>query len=279
MILLNPMEADMSNNLAESRDKTEQNHAEVTGKAVANGLPFRIYDFPITTSTNTLAREMLNCEETPFVVCADEQTGGRGRSGKSFVSPRGGLYLTLALSANEIKDSAALTVATAVCVCRALKKLGYTPVIKWVNDVLLANRKVCGILCESVTVGGNAYYLIGIGINCNTPAAAIPKELSNTIGSLKIDEIARKQLKTYILEQLKKEIFKTNILKNVLDEYRDMCMMVGRKVTFRISENSPVSTGTVSAITNECALSVLLDSGESVKLTSGVIEVEGLYTD
>ena len=109
-------------------------------------------------STSTYARE--NFDSAPLLVCAKSQTMGRGRQGKSFLSPKGGLYFSLALPQNF--NFTHLTALCGVSVCKAIEKLtDLKPKIKWVNDIYIEDKKVCGILVEKTTEG----VIIGIGIN------------------------------------------------------------------------------------------------------------------
>ncbi len=114
------------------------------------------------------------------VILADRQTAGRGRLGKSFHSPEGGLYMSVILrNAIPPSDLMAVTACTASAVFHALAAFGVRPKIKWVNDLFLNDRKICGILCEGGfdPVSGNLDYLvIGIGLNLY-PDAHLPEEL------------------------------------------------------------------------------------------------------
>ena len=123
----------------------------------------------------------------PFIVVAREQTAGRGRQGKSFYSPKGsGIYMTIALPTGEIPSGVVtLTCRVGIAVSKAIDaEFGCHTGIKWVNDIFLADRKICGILCEAVSGEGGkpSHILIGIGINISTKD--FPDDIKGSAGSV-----------------------------------------------------------------------------------------------
>ena len=135
-----------------------------------------------TDSTNTRIRVLAE-DGAPegTVVVAAAQTAGRGRSGKSFLSPAGtGLYMSILLRpALTMGDSLLITTAAAVAVSRAIERVaGCEAKIKWVNDVYVDEKKVCGILTEGaldLENGGLRYAILGIGINICPPDGGFPR--------------------------------------------------------------------------------------------------------
>ena len=126
-----------------------------------------ILRFDVLDSTNTKAISLAKAGETEAIIIAKRQTGGRGRMGSSFLSPEGGSYLSVLTSRLKQEDGIlALTPAAALAVRRAiLHTYGLSCGIKYPNDLLLEGRKVCGILCESVSCGERFSVVIGAGIN------------------------------------------------------------------------------------------------------------------
>ena len=126
-----------------------------------------VFRFQVLDSTNTKAISIAKEGLSEAVVIAKRQTGGRGRMGRSFASPEGGLYLSyltdrLAPGASVL----ALTPAAALAVRRAIiRTFGLSCAIKYPNDLILQDRKVCGILCESVAMEGRFCVVVGVGIN------------------------------------------------------------------------------------------------------------------
>ena len=131
---------------------------------------------PETDSTNLRLKEWARegCIAPPFLLVADSQTAGRGRLGRRFVSPAGtGLYMSLLVPAPKEADHGLITILAAVAVCRAIEETAdLQPRIKWVNDLFVHGRKVCGILAEKIEQG----IVIGIGVNLRTPPGGFPAE-------------------------------------------------------------------------------------------------------
>lgn len=157
-------------------------------------------------STNTYAKILLKEEQDPrFLITAESQTAGRGRLGKSFYSPKGGLYMSLALKYGGSEEQT--TLAAAVAVCRVLERIcGVSPHIKPVNDLLVNGKKVCGILCEAIcgSSGEIDTVIIGVGVNTFGESHLFPDDLKNIAGTVKspitntelANEIAREIIKT-----------------------------------------------------------------------------------
>ncbi|MBO4422916.1 MAG: biotin--[acetyl-CoA-carboxylase] ligase [Clostridia bacterium] len=128
--------------------------------------------FDIAVSTNDTAKLLAaRGGAEGVVVVASSQTGGRGRLGRRFYSPSGGLYMSLILRP-RFSDFTLITPAAAVAVCRALGSLGFDCGIKWVNDIYKDGKKVCGILTESNVEQGWA--VLGVGINTVCPGPGAP---------------------------------------------------------------------------------------------------------
>ena len=126
-----------------------------------------IFRFQSLNSTNTKAISMAKEGMAEAAVLAETQSGGRGRLGRSFSSPKGGLYLSYLTSRLAAGSSVlALTPAAALAVRRAIfRTFGLSCAIKYPNDLILQDRKVCGILCESLAMEGRFCVVIGVGIN------------------------------------------------------------------------------------------------------------------
>jgi len=171
-------------------------------------------------STNLSAKEMIKDgqAEHGLVIAAHEQTGGRGREGKSFFSPAGGLYMSVVLD-NKEADASALTALAAVCVCRAIEKFTQkAPVIKWVNDVFIDGLKVCGILTEAA----GEKYILGIGVNFSFQD--LPDDLKNIAGAIGSD-IKKDEFMKYLVDSILDNRLSN---KEIFDEYKRRLMGVGR---------------------------------------------------
>ncbi len=154
--------------------------------SAAGGITVRLLNE--TDSTNAETRRLSAADGRVCLCAARAQTAGRGRLGRSFFSPPdSGLYMTLAVPVTAPLDHAVgVTAAAAVAACRAVRALtGLAPGIKWVNDLWLGERKVCGILTEAVAPPDPdrpAVLLVGLGLNLST--AAFPDGLRAPAGSL-----------------------------------------------------------------------------------------------
>ena len=131
-------------------------------------------------STNFLLKQMaLEGKGEGEVIIALSQTAGHGRYNRKFHSDKGGIYMSILLRPTATPDNAILTAATAVAASDAIENIsGKTTQIKWVNDILINNKKVCGILCEGGFVGDSGFIIAGIGINAYPPenGRAVPGE-------------------------------------------------------------------------------------------------------
>lgn len=227
-------------------------------------------------STNTYARE--KCREAiadKTMIIALNQTAGRGRSGKSFYSPQGGgLYMSLVLNAESVKDDKIrlMTICAAVAVCDALKKVcGIDVGIKWVNDIFYLGRKVCGILCEAVNDNETlkvTYYIVGIGINIGN--TDFPKEIKNVAGSILCPKGAQSLLAAKIAEVFF-DILENTKPHDVIVRYRSLLMMLDKEVSFTL--NGKEYNGTAKDISEDGGLKVDCDN-EILTLSSGEISLD-----
>ena len=195
------------------------------------------------------------------VLIAGRQTAGRGRMGRSFLSPEGGLYLSI-LHRPEGPPEAALpvTACAAAALCRCLEALtGLRPGIKWPNDLLLGGKKIAGILAEgSFDAQGRFFVVLGLGVNLRT--AAFPPELADTAGSLLL-ETGRSPAPAELAEALIPELdaMLAGYRRQAalwLARYRARCLTPGRRV---LLPGPPPREGRALAVTEDYAL--LVDFG------------------
>ncbi|MBR0413268.1 MAG: biotin--[Eubacterium sp.] len=228
--------------------------------------------YPTVDSTNNEAKRLLGTGKTnTFLVTANEQTGGRGRQGKSFYSPAlTGVYLTLVLHPmKSLGSTVSITTAAAVAVCRAVEKLtDKNPQIKWVNDVYLDGKKICGILTEAVTdfeTQTVTSVIIGVGMNIKT--VKFPDDVENA-ASLNAD-ISRAELIAAIANELC--VVAKSSAKDYMDYYRTHSMIIGEKINF--IKNGVVTPAKAEYIDQNGGLAVRLENGELTTLTSGEISI------
>ena len=233
------------------------------------------------TSTNTLVREKANECSEGLVIVAGEQTAGRGRMGRSFFSPGdSGVYMSLLLKPLiKPEDAVQITTAAAVSVCKALEKLGVNnSEIKWVNDIYLDNKKVCGILTESSFNAKSSmldFAVLGVGINIYESEEGFPDEIRDIAGAVfpeRKDDLRNK----FIVEFLEAffGFYKAISSKKHLKEYREKSCVIGKEITIIQGEN--IRNGKAINIDENCNLLVKLPDGTTENLYSGEISIRFL---
>lgn len=197
---------------------------------------------PETGSTNTtIKQEYAATRAEGFTLIAEQQTSGRGRLGRTFCSPPGGgLYMSLLLRPRLPLDHLNfLTIAAAVAVCRAIESTaGFRPGIKWVNDVLMDGKKLCGILTEAAIEGETGaidYAVLGIGVNLRLDRAALPDEVRAVAGALSdfTDTVPRRAaLAAVLLRELERvyRLLNAGDTAAVVEEYRALLCCLDRPV-------------------------------------------------
>lgn len=228
--------------------------------------------YPSVDSTSTQAKRLLlEGKSGNILVVADEQTAGRGRQGKTFYSPAlTGIYMSLVVHPSlQLQNAVTITTAASVAVCRAVEKLSSKkPVIKWVNDVYLDDKKICGILTEAITdfeSGVVESIIIGIGVNIKTKH--FPKDAGNAV-SLG-EDIKRADLIGAIANELC-SIIDANDL-SYMDYYRSHSMLIGKEIDF--IQNGKVTSAIAAAIDEKGGLVVKLSDGSQQVLRSGEISI------
>lgn len=209
-------------------------------------------------STNTALKELAK-QGAPegYVLLADTQTGGRGRLGRTFFSPTGGLYASILLRPSIALSPAILTCMTAVAVSDTILSFGETCSIKWVNDIYCRNGKAGGILVEgAVTPAGLYEYVVtGIGLNLSMPST-IPSELRNIMTSVfdnKIDAAFRDSFLQSLLASFR-QYYEALPVILFREKYCDLQNCFGRKVSF--TQDGRQYTGTAESIDEEFRLIV-----------------------
>lgn len=231
-------------------------------------------------STNLEAKKLAVDNATHgTVILSEEQTNGRGRLGRKFYSPaKTGIYMSVILRPKiSITNAALITTATAVAVCRAVNILcKKDPKIKWVNDIFLDNKKVCGILTEAVTdfeSGMVESIIIGIGINFKTKIDQFPDEIKEIAGSLysfETSEINRNQLIAGIINELFLQ-YRNLETREFLKEYKEYSLILGENIVFY--ENRKENFGKAIDIDNNGCLIVKTQQGEIKSLNSGEVTI------
>lgn len=217
--------------------------------AVRNALPaslrgMDLFVCDVLDSTNLEARRLVLGESassggasvrTPAVVICRQQTAGRGRLGRSFFSPRDdGLYLSVVIRPDfDISRSSLVTVAAAVATSEAIDEIcGCSSQIKWVNDIYLKGKKVCGILTEATTdfeTGQIDSLIIGIGIN--TSERSFPPELKDIAGSVSEEGLNGHEKALLAASVIEKVVRYTKDLTGFMVSYRSRSLVLGKSIT------------------------------------------------
>ncbi len=239
-------------------------------KALENAPTCRVFD--CLDSTNNEARRMSadGFFERALIVAA-EQTGGRGRMGRSFYSPAetGAYFSILYTPTVPLADAVRITGAASVAVMRAIKRLtGKQTAIKWVNDLYYNERKVCGILTEAVTGERGTQVIVGIGINLSTDV--FPQELSGIAGGLCAEHTSILETVAAVYRELEAYLDHADDT-SWLPDYRAHSMVIGRAITWE--RGGERFSGRAVGIDDEGALLVQNDAGEDVRLSTGEISL------
>lgn len=229
-----------------------------------------------TDSTNNRAKELAASGALHgTVIAADTQTAGRGRLGRSFISPSGtGLYMSVIIRPDFSIETAPLITSCAACAAaEAVEELCGSPIsIKWVNDLYMNGRKICGILTEaSLSLENNSldYAVIGIGVNVRSVRETFSSELSSIATSVEDEtglKINRNRLCAEILGKLEEHLADIES-RAFLSEYRRRELLTGNMITANVGGET--FTGKAVAIDDNANLVVELSDGTRKTLGSG----------
>ena len=239
----------------------------ILGKIIGN----KIIRIKETVSTNSLAKELaLKGENEGTVILAEKQTGGRGRLGRSFFSPDGkGIYMSVIL---KPEHPLLITSFASVAVLRAIKKICDADVkIKWVNDLYLNGKKICGILTEGVYQGDSLKYAV-LGIGINVKCADFPDEIADIATSIENEtgvEISVEELENQLINEIE-ALYKTYTDGEFLDESRSASNVIGRDIKVIKGDDSFIAKAV--GIDEKGGL-VIEKDGERSVLYSGEISI------
>ena len=248
---------------------------ELLGVA-GDGIRIDVYS-EIDSTNNEAKRRAASADRTPALIVAETQSGGRGRMGRSFFSPAGaGIYMTYLWHPDAAAaDAVSVTTAASVAVVRALgafDTLRHADVrIKWVNDIYLDGKKLCGILTEAVTdaaTGRVRSMLVGIGINVRP--TAFPPELADIATCLGASAPPREALIAQILIELLR-ILRDSDPNAHMPEYRARSLVIGRQVNTVCA--GVVLPATVLDIDRTGGLVVRRDDGSVEVIHSGEVSL------
>ncbi|MDI6631257.1 MAG: biotin--[acetyl-CoA-carboxylase] ligase [Bacillota bacterium] len=240
------------------------------------GKPYRYY--PVTSSTNDRAKELAQSGAPEgTVVVAEQQTGGRGRRGRSWHSPPGGLWFSLLLRPDVAPaETQTLPLLLSVAVARGIEEyLGLHPDLKWPNDILLGGRKAGGILAEIGAETERVHHVVaGIGLNVNI--ASFPPELETTATSLQIQwggKISRARLLGVLLAVIEEDYRRwcRTGFAPFHAAYQKRCSFLGKEVA--VVAAGGVLTGLAAGVDAAGRLLLSVPGGEVKRLSGGEVTV------
>jgi len=235
-----------------------------------------IHFFKEVDSTNDVARELADeGAEEGTIVIAESQRSGKARHGKKWLSPSGGVWMTIILRPDvEPNIAPQLTLVTGVAVAKTLaQECGLDVGIKWPNDILIGDKKVSGILTEVETYKGKVTYaLVGIGIDLNLDINIFPPDLRGAATSLKVEldreikgaELVQKFLKTF---EFYYNEFKDDEFRGILNEWRKLSKTIGNYV--EVHKKGGIVYGEAVGVNKDGKLILEMEDGSLRKIISG----------
>jgi BirA family biotin operon repressor/biotin-[acetyl-CoA-carboxylase] ligase len=253
----------------------------ILAEAIKRGLNTRVVGHSMvfldeTTSTNDEAKGLAAegaAEGT--VVLAKVQTAGRGRLGREWYSPQGGVWMSVILKPDPDRVIQKITLLAGLTVAKTLRTFyKINAVLKWPNDVLVGDKKICGILTEGTFEGERPLYVVvGIGLNANIDEEALPEELRSKATSIKKlirKEVSIIELLRHLLKTLDQDyqLFVSNKDEKLWSEYAKLCATIGSDVRVDLGEGE-VYEGRAEGISPEGGLIIKTLDGSKVTVLGG----------
>ncbi len=250
----------------------------LSADVITNGLETRfvgqrVVYYPSVTSTNEVAKQQAQqgaAEGT--VIIADEQTGGRGRLKRAWLTPRGNIALSIILYPS-LSCLSSLIMLTSLAVVHSIEAVtGLKSRIKWPNDVLINDKKVCGILIESDVQGNTVNYtIIGIGTNVNLRLADFPEiqpiatSLSHEMGR----EVSRLSVIRHLFIEVERLYLALSAGESIYEEWRDRLVTLGKKV--RVTAGETIYEGVAESAARDGSLLLRGPDGSLTRIVAGDI--------
>jgi len=251
-------------------------NSEIISQYLLEPSMFNIECYDVVSSTNLLLKQRY-AEPEGLVIIANAQEAGMGRVGRTFFSPKNsGIYFSVLLKPNDSNTVNFVTAMAGVAVCKAITKIfNLSPKIKWVNDIYLNNKKICGILTQSsfsLENNTSEYVILGIGINVYSPPEGFPSELENIAGSITSNrqQGLRNQLVAEVLNAFWKLYINPNF-DSIAAEYKSLSYLIGKEIN--IIDSTSTICATAIDIDNNCRLVIKSPNGTITTLSSGEITV------
>jgi BirA family biotin operon repressor/biotin-[acetyl-CoA-carboxylase] ligase len=249
---------------------------EITSGLKTRFVGKKVYSYESTDSTNNRAYELAESGAKEGVtITAEQQKKGKGRLGRTWASPRGGIYFSVILRPQVTPTEVSkLTLVMAVSVAETVREMtGARAMIKWPNDILIDGRKICGILTElKAEQDMTSFVVVGIGINVNTKQASLPPG-ATSIAKETGREWSRIDLARALLKNIESHYlaFRKGGFGEIVEEWKKLSSVLGRRI--KIAERTKIIEGTALDIDAGGALVVRLDNGFQERVLAGDIIV------
>ena len=239
-----------------------------------SAIPREILRFDAVESTNDTAKELLGERAREgTVVVAERQVAGRGRHGRAWFSPPGGLYCSVVLkpSPDQVQF---LNLVSGMPVVKALRHWSVLATLRWPNDVVFRDRKIGGVLCEGVYHHEEFYVVAGIGVNTNVPMDRLPAEVRATATSLKAEtgiEVSNEEFLDYLLREYDKvyKASRSGARAVLARDYMALCSTIRQKVSVTTAEGTV--RGTAIEVTPLGALVIVDENGVRTEVADGTV--------
>ena len=252
---------------AVGKDEILASHRQVVGR--------RILHYDALESTNDAAKEFLDEDlEDGLVVWADRQAAGRGRHGRAWASPPGGLYFSMVLRPPSA-DAQVLGLVMGLPLVQTLRHFGVLAGLKWPNDAVYQGRKIGGILSEGVHRGGAFFVVVGVGVNTNVDLERLPPDVREKATTMKREVslfVANEDFLDYYLGKADEwySRYRHTPSPFLVREVRGQCVTIGKRVSVESPRGRIVGRGHDLAPSG--ALIVIDDSGTRHEILDGTVE-------
>jgi len=235
-----------------------------------------VWHYDVLESTNETAKELLEPDlEEGLVIWADRQSAGKGRQGRAWASPPGGLYASVLLRPKE-PQAWVLGLLAGMPVVKALRHFGVFAGLKYPNDAVYQGRKIAGILSEGVYRRETYHVIIGIGVNTNVDLDRLPPDLQATATTMKREVnlfVANDEFLDYLLSQLDDlySRYRNTKIEFLIKEYRGQCTTIGKKVSATTSKGTV--TGRAYDIAPNGALIIMDEDNAKHEFVEGQLKI------
>jgi BirA family biotin operon repressor/biotin-[acetyl-CoA-carboxylase] ligase len=235
----------------------------------------RLLRFDVVDSTNEVAKLLLGrgADEGTILV-AKRQSAGKGRHGRAWASPPGGLYVSLVVKPDP-KHVATLGLLAGMPVVKALRHFGVFANLKWPNDVVFMEKKIGGILSEGVYRGAAFYGIIGVGVNTGIDLERLPEDVRARATSVKrevAEYVDNDDFLDYMMKHFEDVVskFRTETRDRLIKDYRGVCTTIGKDVVVTTPHGK--IAGRAYDVTPLGALVIMAPDGGKTEILDGTIE-------